>query len=254
MSKIIIPLLLVLILSSNLISGTIDPNTPDNKYIEYGKKFSYIGLILGQKNDDSHYSGSAVAAKDLIIITAAHLFYESKQAAVMINKKLIPIKTIIVHNDYDYDKFGKYDIAVCLLSSTIGLEWYPELYEDIDESGKICSLAGFGATGNFIDGAKKSDGSKRAGSNMVDDVNDFLLFCSPSITFNKTELEFLIASGDSGGGLFIGNKLAGIHSGTIETKKEKGKSKYGSISVHTRISSHKTWIEETIHNLIKHKD
>jgi hypothetical protein len=254
MIKHIALILLYCIFLSFSYGGTIDPNTPDKKYIEYGEKFSYIGLILGQKKDDSHYSGSAVATKDSIIITAAHLFYESKQAAVLINKKLIPIKVTVVHNEYDYNKFGKYDIAVCLLSSTIGLDWYPDLYHDIDETGKICSLAGFGSTGNFFEGAKKSDGFKRAGSNVIDTTNEFLLFCSPSATLNKTGLEFLIASGDSGGGLFIGNKLAGIHSGTIEEKKEKGKSKYGSISVHTRISSHKTWIEETISNLMKYRD
>jgi hypothetical protein len=254
MGKIIMIFCLILGLSSQSLCGTIDPNTPDSKYIEYAQKFSYIGLILGQKNDDSHYSGSAVATKDHIIITAAHLFYESKQAAVMINKKLIPIKVVVVHNEYDYNKFGKYDIAVCLLSSNIGLDWYPDLYDNTDESGKICSLAGFGASGNFFEGAKKSDGSKRAGSNIIDSTNEFLLFCSPSVSFKKTELEFLIAAGDSGGGLFIGNKLAGIHSGTIEEKKEKSKSKYGSISVHTRVSSHKTWIEETISNLIKHRE
>jgi hypothetical protein len=235
-------------------AGTIDPNTPDDKYIQYGQKFSYIGLILGQKTDDSRYSGSAVATKDRIIITAAHLFHESKQASIMINNKLIPIKIIVVHNNYDYNKFGKYDIAICLLSSSIDLEWYPDIYDDTNESGKICSLAGYGATGDFLTGARKSDGSKRAGSNIIDSSDPFLLFCSPSVRENKTELEFLIASGDSGGGLFIGNKLAGIHSGTIEEKKEKGKSKYGSISVHTRVSSHKDWIRETISRLINYKE
>lgn len=254
MGKIIMILLLLLLWSSSVFSGTIDPNTPDSKYIEYGQKFSYIGLVLGQKNDDSHYSGSAVATEDNIVITAAHLFFESKQAAVMINKKLIPIKLMVLHDEYNYDKFGKYDVAVCLLSSTIGLDWYPSLYDRQDESGKVCSMAGFGSTGNFIEGAKKSDGSKRAGSNIIDKTNEFLLFCSPSVSSGKTELEFLIAPGDSGGGLFIGNQLAGIHSGTIEEKKAKGKSKYGSISVHTRISSHKTWIEETISNLKKYRE
>jgi hypothetical protein len=254
MSKIIISLFLLLLGSSNIFSGTIDPNTPDSKYIEYGKKFTYIGLILGQKNDDSRYSGSAVAIKDQIIITAAHLFHNSKQAAIMINNKLIPIKKTVIHNEYDYNKFGKNDIAICLLSSGISLDWYPDIYQETNETGKVCSLAGFGATGNFFEGAKKGDGSKRAGSNIIDSTDNFVLLCSPSISFNKTELEFLIASGDSGGGLFIGNKLAGIHSGTIEEKKEKGKSKYGSISVHTRVSSHKDWIQETISRLIDYKE
>lgn len=247
-------LLLVLILaifSINCSAGTIDPNTPDEKYLNYAKKFHYIGLLMGQKNDNSHYSGSVVAYKNNIIITAAHLFHHSKQAAVIFDKKLLPIKKIVVHHEYNYNKFGKNDIAVCLLSGDIGLEWYPDLYEDNNEAGQVCSLSGFGATGTFISGVKNAGGIKRAGSNFIDNTDKYLLFCSPSIEYKITVLEFLIASGDSGGGLFIENKLAGIHSGVIEDKINKGKSKYGAVSAHTRVSVYKDWIKEITEILTK---
>jgi len=250
MIKIICNILLILLLhSSNVLSGTIDPYTPDSKYVEYGTKFPYVGLLIGKKTDDTPYAGSFVAYKDDIIITAAHLFYNSKEAAVIINEKTIPIKKIAIHSEYNYDKFGKHDIAICLLSEKIGLNWYPEIYTDTNESGSICSMAGFGSSGTFITGIKKSTGEKRAGSNFIDSTNPFLLFCSPSLSHKKTQLEFLIAPGDSGGGLFIGNKLAGIHSGVIEDKPNKGKSKYGAVSAHTRISYYNNWIEETIKTL-----
>jgi secreted trypsin-like serine protease len=66
-------------------------------------------------------------------------------------------------------------------------------------------------------------------------------------------LEFIIAPGDSGGGLFIENDLAGIHSGVIEDKINKGKSKYGAVSAHTRVSVYKDWIENTTQELLKEK-
>jgi hypothetical protein len=253
MIKIICKILLIFIIiqNSNILAGTIDPYTSDSKYIEYGTKFPYIGLLVGKKIDDTNYSGSSVAYKNNIIITAAHLFHKNKEAEVIINNKTIPIKKIIIHNNYDYDKFGKYDIAICLLVSNIGLDWYPEIYTDSNESGSICSMAGFGSTGTFITGIKKNTGDKRAGSNFIDSANPFLLFCSPSLSHKKTQLEFLIAPGDSGGGLFIGNKLAGIHSGVIEDKPNKGQSKYGAVSVHTRISYYYKWIEETTKYLME---
>jgi V8-like Glu-specific endopeptidase len=241
--------ILSLVYGINCFSGTIDPNTPDKHYIEYGLKFPYVVQLMGKKTDDSPYSGSAVAYGPNIVITAAHLFHENKEAAIICNNKVIPIKKIIVHKDYNYNKFGKHDIAICLLSEDIGLDWYPEIYTDDAEVGSICSMAGFGATGTFVTGIKKQNAGKRAGSNFIDATDPFLLFCSPSLSHKKTQLEFLIAPGDSGGGLFIGNKLAGIHSGVIEDKPNKGKSKYGAVSIHTRVSVYKDWIKDTVFQL-----
>ena len=62
-------------------------------------------------------------------------------------------------------------------------------------------------------------------------------------------MEFLISPGDSGGGLFIDSKLAGIHSGVIEDKPNKGKSKYGAVSLHTRISTYYDWINDSVQEI-----
>jgi hypothetical protein len=246
-NKLIITLLFYSILCSISFSGTIDPDVEDSKYIKYGEKFYYIGQISIKKIDDNaFYFGSGVAYNDNVIITAAHLFYNYESAVIFINNKKIPIKKIIVHKDYNYNSFGKGDIALCFVDDNIGLSWYPKLYSDLDETDRLCSLSGFGSTGNFLTGVNKAGGIKRAGSNYIDLVDPFVVFCSPSEKYKKTSLEFLIAPGDSGGGLFIENKLAGIHSFVVENKQDKGKSKYGAISAHTRISTYKEWIETKI--------
>jgi hypothetical protein len=68
----------------------------------------------------------------------------------------------------------------------------------------------------------------------------------------KTSLEFLISHGDSGGGLFINNQLAGIHSGIMTEDKDKNlNSDYKDFAAHTRISLHKAWIESMIEKLEK---
>lgn len=239
-------LLLFSCLSS--MGGTIDPHIHDSKYIEYGDKFHYVGEILvTRQNDDGPYAGSVVAIDDKIVLTAAHILQEHKVAKIVINKKVLNVVKSVIHNEYDYNKFGKHDIAVCLLDAPVGLDWYPDLYTDTDEPGQICSLSGYGSSGNFSTGiTKPSNGIRRAGSNMIDSADSFILLCSPSFVHNRTSLEFLIAVGDSGGGLFINNKLAGIHSGIIEDEPHRGKSKYGAVSVHTRVSAYKDWIKKIV--------
>lgn len=226
-------------------AGTIDPNTDDSRHIEYGNQFVYIGQIIGALPTDEPYYGSCIALKDNIIITAAHVLSKTKNHIVFINDKKINLKQIILHQNYDENRYGYNDIALASLDSNIGLEWYPSLYENRNEAGKLCSLSGFGSTGTFETGHNKSDRFRRAGSNIIDSIDRGMLLCTPSSKINKTELEFMIAPGDSGGGLFIGNKLAGIHS-CIMAEGHKAKSDYRTESGHTRISDHVDWINDTI--------
>lgn len=238
--------LIVSLLSINpLLAGTIDPETPDSKYIQYAKKFIYIGKLCGKSDDDQTYCASAVAIKPRWIITAAHVVKNSKTCFVTINDKKIYVSKIISHQNFNENNFGKYDIAIGLCDEDIGLSFYPELYDTNDEVNKVCSISGFGLYGTFLTGANRSDHNKRAGSNTVDSIDRDLLICSPSKEHNKTSLEFLICSGDSGGGLFIGNKLAGINS-CVLAKDKKPDSTYGDESGHTRISIYKDWIIENI--------
>lgn len=239
-------LYVLLITISNIsFAGTIDPNTLDSKYIDYGSKFSYIAQISGLTYENEPYFASGVAYKDNIIITAAHVLSLTKDQIISINNKKINIDYIVIHHRYDAKNFGYYDIGIVKLQEPIGLDWYPELYKGRHESGKICSLSGFGMTGTFLTGAIKSDKNKRAGSNIIDGIDRGMLVCTPSVKINKTELEFLIAPGDSGGGLFIDNKLAGIHS-CIMAEGHKAKSDYKTESGHTRISDHIEWINNTV--------
>ena len=231
-------------MSNSVSAGTIDPNNQDQKYLDYATGFPFVGQFVGVTHNKTPVFGSIVAYKDDIILTAAHVFEDSSLCWVYINGHLIKIKNHIVHEKYSPNVFGYCDIAVGILDKNIGLKWYPELYEDRDEISKICSLSGFGLTGTFNTGAIISDSKQRAGSNKIDNIDRGLLVCTPSIS-PKTSLEFLIASGDSGGGLFIGNRLAGIHSCVMADNKSPN-SNYGTESGHTRISDHISWIKSTI--------
>lgn len=243
--KIFIAMIFLLTLSTFIYAGTIDPNTPDSKYIEYGSKFhSVVKLCCFDGKGMS--CGSAVVIAPNWIITAAHVVEGCHSWTVSIGDEKYNVDKIIIHKEYDTNVFGYNDIALGHLEKTIELDYYPAMYDTDDEVGKLCSISGWGFTGTFHTGVSKHDGKRRGGSNFVDKIERGVLVCSPSKNHQKkTELEFLICSGDSGGGLFIGNKLAGINSSVVGYDGQSN-STYNDESCHTRVSLHHMWINETI--------
>jgi hypothetical protein len=233
--------------SSTGLSGTIDPNIPDHKYVEYGQKYECVVGVCGSYEDNTPYCASAVIIKPRWILTAAHVVKGSKTCFVRINNEKKIISKVIPHKDYEEDNFGYYDIALGYLNEDLVISAYPKLYDNNDEEGRICAMVGVGLTGTFETGCVISDNQKRGGSNIIDKIDRHLLVCTPSRQHNKTELEFLIGSGDSGGGLFIDGKLAGINS-CVMAIDGKPNSTYTDESGHTRISKHKIWIENTIND------
>lgn len=225
-----------------LIAGTIDPSTPDEKYIEYGRSFHCVVSLCGKTLDNNNYCASAVIIKPKFILTAAHVVKDVVSGSVTVNGQKYKIEYFTYPKEYDHNKFGFYDIAIGKLEKEVSLNFYPPLYTNNDEVGKVCCMAGFGLTGNFKTGAIFSDNKRRAGSNIIDYIDKDLLICSPSKDRLRTSLEFIIASGDSGGGLFIDGKLAGINSCVLADKAPK--SDYLTESGHTRISKYVEWIEE----------
>jgi hypothetical protein len=226
------------------LAGTIDPNTPDSKYVEYGSKFNFIHKICGTYQDNGLYCASCVIIDKNWAITAAHVVKGAQLCFISQADKVYAVDKIIYHELYKEDQYGYHDIALCHSSSDIKLDFYPELYTEKDEINKICCISGYGLTGTFLTGIKTGDDKRRAGSNKIEYIDRHLLICTPSKT-NRTELEFLIGSGDSGGGLFIDGKLAGINS-CVLSDDGKPDSTYTDESGHTRVSLYNEWIKSNI--------
>lgn len=238
-------ILIILFNSTITFGGTRDPNTPDSKYIEYGKKHKCVIKIQTTTKENQKAYGSAVVVDPYWVLTAAHVVKNSSDTKVILDdEKEIIVDEIFIPDEYDEEKVGLYDMALCKLHESIDLDFYPELYEKEDEIGKICSMSGFGITGTFSSSEKIDDGIRRAGSNKIESIDRHLLVCTPGVQ-DKTELEFLISHGDSGGGLFIDKKLAGINS-CVMAKDKNADSSYGDECGHTRVSIHKNWIKDII--------
>lgn len=240
-------LIFVVFLSCVVYGGTIDPNTPDSEYIKYGNEHECVLPIMGILDDklNSNFRGSCVIISPYYCISAAHVVSNSICQHIIYDNKVYPCAIVAIHGLYNPNIKGTNDIALIKLQKPINLDFYPELYTEKDEINKICSIAGYGFSGNFKTGYNVStyDNKKRAGSNIINHIDKNTLICSVTDKPNTT-LEFMIASGDSGGGLFIDQKLAGINSCVYATDG-KANSDYGDESAHTRISDYITWIDDT---------
>jgi hypothetical protein len=241
--KTIVYLIIALIGYSISLAGTRDPSISDEQYLNYGYKFKCVVAICGVEDDNQLYCASAVAIKPRWILTAAHVIKRAKTCTVTVDDKKINVSVFIPHKEFESNNFGYYDIGLAYCDEDIGLDFYPEFYTESDEVGKVCALAGYGITGTFDTGAKIGDRKKRGGSNRIMGIERHLLTCD--LKDSNTPMEFLIASGDSGGGLFINKKLAGITS-CIMTTDGHTDSNHNDESGHTRISQHINWIESTI--------
>lgn len=237
------------------VAGTIDPKKSDSEYIEYGTKHTCVMKLLGHMGDDKNtpYTASCVMISPYYALTAAHVVHGTITQYVVHNGLPHTCLITAIHSDFKPTIMGYNDIAIIRLNQPIILDFYPELSNDSDEVAKICSIAGFGHTGTLNSGyiRSKDDGKKRAGSNLVHSIEKHLLICSS--TDQNTSLEFLICPGDSGGGLFIDKKLAGINS-CVFASDGNTNSDYGDNSGHTRISIFVDWIRESqnnIENMIK---
>lgn len=228
-------------------SGTIDPNNKDLDYINYGKYFSYVAKLEGTLLDGNCFIASAVAIDDHHILTAAHIVHKIKKGSATFNSSKFAIEKFILPKDFKPNRSGFADIAIGYSKKSFQLDFYPQLYKDKDEIDKVCCICGFGGSGNFLTGVTLFDTKKRAGSNVIQSIHRDLLVCDPSYESanDRTSLEFLIANGDSGGGLFIGEKLAGINSCVLSSNKI-AMSTYGDNSGHTRISSFIDWIDKNL--------
>lgn len=247
--KLIVPFVFFFLGISSALSGTIDPANKDTHYTSYAEYFTYVGKLTVLKRDKSGFIASAVAISDHHIITAAHAIVNEQKTFVSFGEKNFLIHKFIMPKEFKNDRSGIGDIAIGYSRESFDMPFYPPLYQKKDELDKVCCICGFGETGTFFSGAIRLDMKKRAGSNIVDKIIEDLLICSPSndSSHNKTSLEFLTANGDSGGGLFIDGKLAGINSCIISVD-ETPSARYNDESGHTRISKFAPWILSNIIN------
>ena len=161
------------------------------------------------------------------------------------------------------DLLAGYDLGLIHLGSTVTTFEAASLYLSDTLSIQPGTLVGYGATGTGLSGyLSGTSGTKRAGQNMIDAQGDgetisssilFVDFDQPGTSAKNVvgsdvplRLEYLIAPGDSGGGLFVTENqqtfLVGITSFTWGILDGVANSSYGDVAGFTSTTSQLGWI------------
>lgn len=261
-------LILILILSLPLVvsAGTIRHDRAQALYLDTAALPNYdcVGRIDGVTSSYSFLASGTLIAENWVL-TAGHVVGDATSLTFRIGGSTYLGDSWVAHPRWNGDLLGGYDIGLLKLSSAVAGVTPAVRYSGSDELDAVGTSAGYGLTGTGLTGATTFDGQKRAGNNVVDSLYGANLrkarillsdFDNPLDPFDSVygsssplDLEYLIAPGDSGGGLFVdtdsGLQLAGVHS-FIGSFDGNTNADYGDVSGDTRVSMFNKWIDDVL--------
>jgi hypothetical protein len=282
--------LALLTTSMTSFGGIIIDGVPDSNYTTYAAQFAASGRLLG---------GSGPASGTLIapnwVLSVGHALnattFQPGGVGTIYNVDQVIYHPTFVANGFNL-RYG-YDIALYRLSTPVVGVTPANIYRGSLEVGETASLTGFGVTGVGVNPSPGGAIVHRAGTNDLDAVIDLsngpmgqvgaqdsvLIFdfdapngqgapgqyntlLSPfASSAAPTTLEYHLAGGDSGGGVYIEDGgqffLAGLNS-AVENQQSFYNSLglmlpgntnnfgYGAIGYLTRVSSFQTFIDSNI--------
>ena len=240
MFKRTVCLIIALLVTTHCYAGTIHHSIPDSNYTKYANGINCVVPIKGtfkeENGSTTYFVASCVIIRERWIATAAHVVsFKGMSYEIKVGDEWIKIREVFIHPEFKVDKFGDADIALGFLDKKAKVDFIPKLYRENNEVNKVACIVGYGTTGNASNSSRTSDNKKRAGTNRIIKSYGDALVCNMDRT-NPTIYEFCIMPGDSGGGLFIDKKIAGISSCILNVKGSI-KGSYGTESYFTRISS-----------------
>ena len=209
--------------------------------LERAKPFDAAGRILPD-------GGCALVAPGWAV-TAAHVAASLPGGArVEFGGRAYQVRRVILHPEGRAPRGvpPEVDLALLELADPVaGIAPLP-LYRGRAELGKTLVLVGYGDFGSPNAPLARSDGRRRAATNVVADAGPRRLFLRFDAPPRGTDLEGIGGPGDSGGPALLEENgrayLAGVSSASAEGKPGH----YGVTDIYTRVSSYADWIDKTI--------
>jgi secreted trypsin-like serine protease len=223
---------------------------------------------VGSLSTSTGFSSGTLIASNYVL-TAAHSVFGAPASSVRftVGGQTYFGSEVFILPGYTGDLLAGNDLAIVRLTSHVTNVTPAALNSNTNEKGLVGTMVGFGATGTGDTGYKSGTaGTKRAGQNVLDEFGDFFAnvniavvmsdFDHPDIpglsTFGSStplDLEYSVAPGDSGGGLFVdfgsGPVLAAVHS-WIYGRDGTNNASYGDLMGSVRVSIHYNWIMSVI--------
>ena len=211
----------------------------DTASLQLAERFAAAGRVLPD--------GGCTLIAPTWVVTAAHVAVPLRPPSrVQFGDKTYATKRVVPHPEGASAPRGTppdVDLALIELAEPAeGIDPLP-LYRDRNELGKTAFIVGYGDFGIAGQPFQRSDGRRRAATNVIDDAGPIRLFLKFDPPPGGTALEGIGGPGDSGGPLIIeqGGRLylAGISSASMNGKPGA----YGVTDVYIRISSYAGWID-----------
>ena len=247
--------------------GTIRDDRDPQLYLDLGASpaFADVGRVDGATKSYSFLASGTLIAPDWVL-TAAHVVKGATSLSFTVGGTTYGATSWVANSKYNSGNLGAgYDVGLIHLAESVTGIAPATRYTANKELGMLGTSVGFGMTGTGLTGATTLDYQKRAGKNMVDAfyptrwglgtpnilLMDFDRLGVPTESSygsaSPLDLEYLIAPGDSGGGLFAdfgsGPRLIGVHSFIWGKLDGNPNSDYGDVSGDTRVSVFNSWID-----------
>ncbi|MFN0152256.1 MAG: trypsin-like serine protease [bacterium] len=230
---------LVLLCASPAAAVVLRHDKPDSASVELGVRFDAAGEIVG--------IGGCTLIAPTWGVTAAHVAAAVPKSGgqVRFGDELIAIRRVVIHPEGSgpKDRPPEVDLALVELAGPVKGTRPLAIYRGREELGKTVYLVGYGDYGNPKSGVTRTDGRRRAATNVIDDAGPLRIFMPFDEPPLGTAMEGVSGPGDSGGPALmeIGEKLfvVGVSSGAMGGRPEQ----YAITDVYTRISAHVAWID-----------
>lgn len=231
----------IAMLCLHAIGIVIRDDVSDAAAVKLGEPFVEVGRVVPD--------GGCTLIAPTWAITAAHVAASLPSGATIVfGDRRYEVTRVVLHPEGGAQPGVPPEVDLALLELATPVQDVPPvpLYRARDELGATLVIVGYGDFGTPKAGLQRTDGRRRAATNVVVDTGPRRVFVRFDAPPAGTAVEGVGGPGDSGCPALIDAsgvwQVAGISSASMDGRPGQ----YGVTDVYTRVSSYLAWIDQTI--------